>query len=171
MIKIRQGLEMDLGMVTLMETRAKEFPLSLPGVRKFIEEDYKEILIAFIGHRAVGYALIETNKIAGVLEIKSIGVLPEFQRKGVGATLICDLRSLAVVDLINTLRIKVPSYTVEDQDDPWNVEHWLWKMEFKAVGLEPGCFRYGNEYDWYIFERELGKQNSQRRAATNCRTA
>jgi len=48
----------------------------------------------------------------------------------------------------------IPCYLVEDKEDPWCVEEWLWKLNFKAVGtVRDGVRRYNKDFDLHIFER------------------
>ena len=152
MIHFRKGILRDLSTLVHLELTAQEFPLSADQIKTFLETQNQSADIAVVASRAVGYTLSFDDKKADEVIVNSIGVLPEFRRVGVGTKLITNLANPQHGPPVR-LRIEVPSYTVEDLYDTYNLEHWLWKTGFKAVGTRPGCWRYGKNYDWYKFVR------------------
>lgn len=153
MIRIDRALFKDMGHITASEVATQEFPLTVDEIKTYVMDKGKEAYLATVTGRAVGHALVTYDKDKGFVTVDSIGVNPKFRRAGVGSRLLAKICIEANAEEFDRVRILVPSYAVEDKDDPWNVEHWLWRNSFKAIGSEPGCFRYGREYDWYVFER------------------
>lgn len=155
MIQVEKCLLKDLGHITQMEINTQEFPLLIDDIKPYTLEKGKEAYLAKASKRIVGYALIEFDKFKGVAFIDSIGVHPNFRKVGVGARLAKYIRTQAYAEDMVKVQMLVPSYVVDDKEDPWNILGWLRKIGFRAVGVQEGCFRYGRLYDWYIFERCL----------------
>jgi N-acetylglutamate synthase-like GNAT family acetyltransferase len=156
MIHVERALMKDLGHATNIEIKSQEFPLLLDVAKAYIEDSDKEICLARIGNRRVGVAFVRMDKIDKCLVIGHLAVLPEFRHNNVSNQLMKYLCKLAWLEEIPKLRIYVPSYKIDDLEDPWNIRDWLYKQGFKATGVTHNdCKRYGKEYDTYQFERVL----------------
>jgi N-acetylglutamate synthase-like GNAT family acetyltransferase len=144
----------DMGHVVGMELRTQEYPMLSNDVRPYFTEAMRQVYVADIQNRLIGYLMMNFLKDKSVAVIDSIGVLPLFRNKGVGKKLVDHASTAALANTVQDIRMYVPSYVVDDMSDPWNIDHWLWKIGFKAVGVvHAACFRYGYHYDYYIFER------------------
>jgi len=153
MIKIERGLFKDLGHLVNGEIACQEYPMLTDEVKPYVMEKEREGYLAKISGRFVGYALCTFDQRNDFVTVDSIGVMPKFRMAGIGKRIITKVCMEANADSFGAVRLLAPSYTIEDKEDPWNIEHWLWKNNFKAVGVQEGCWRYGRNYDWYIFER------------------
>lgn len=144
-----------MGHVTTLEVATQEFPLLIDDLKKYFVDDKRAAYAAHIGNKTVGYVLVTFDK--AVMIVNSVGVHPEFRRVGVGSRLIRELGFIAQVEAIKTLRMLVASYLIEDKEDPWNIEQWLWRTEFKTGKIKhETLYRYGKWHDEYIFEKETG---------------
>lgn len=171
MIRIERCMFKDLGHLAAGEVATQEYPLLTDEIKPYVMEKGKEGYLAKVSARVVGHALATFDKSKSYAILDSIGVNPKFRGAGVGTKLVTHIMMSANVEGFDKVHIYVPNYAIEDKDDPWNIEHWLWRNHFKAVGVKPGCWRYGREYDWYIFERltSVGraKQSSQGGRSSN----
>ena len=153
MIKIDTLWARDLGSVIDLEIKSQEFPLSLDVARTYVEAADKCGFLATIGGREVGHLLLALNQVdkCGIIRVS---VHPSFRLKGVARKLIGMANKTVFTRGLGKLRINVPSYKVEDMEDPWNIKAWLQREQFKATGVVEGEYkRYGTSYDAYIFER------------------
>lgn len=155
MIRCRSALSQDLGKLTLLESKTQEFPLTIDEVKEYMSADRVYVFLACIGEKEVGYVMFTVVEAKRYLDLYHIGVLGEYRRKGVSSSLLKQVIAVAKKHDLVYIRMLVPSYTVDDKDDPWNIEHWLWINDFSAKGLFGVCNRYGKDYDWYLFKREL----------------
>lgn len=155
MIRFETALFKDLGHITNLEIKAQEYPFTIDEIKPYALEKSKEAYLARAANKYVGTALVSWDEFKRVATIDSIGVHPEFRAVGVGTRLLKHITTQAYAKDMHTLRIWVPSYAVEDHEDPWNIRKWLEKNGLKAAGTKPGCFRYGHDYDWYRFERNI----------------
>jgi GNAT superfamily N-acetyltransferase len=106
-----------------------------------------------LGGREVGFALAEMN-MSGSYIIDRVGVHPKFRRVGIGRKIIERITLEAATENINKVIAIVPSYIIDDNEDPWNIEQWLWKLGFKAGKVITDHFhRYNQDYDGYLFQR------------------
>jgi len=155
MIRVEIAQARDMGHVTSLELHTQEYPKSIEEMKEYclsVVGCEKQAYLAYISTKAVGHTLVTFSKKTQDCIIESIGVHPSFRKSGVGK---------AIVDKITEdankrdygVKIKVASYAVDDLQDPWCIEHWLWKLGFKAISVGGECFRYGKNYDYYIFER------------------
>jgi len=72
----------------------------------------------------------------------------------VSRRLLNEIVELSVKRDMVKIQMLVPSYTVDDMNDPWNIAGWLLKTDFKAAGIiADGCRRYNRDYDYYVFEK------------------
>jgi GNAT superfamily N-acetyltransferase len=137
-----------------MEIATQEYPLLIDDVRVFFTDDMKQVFIAEIRATKIGYILMDFDRREPIVRVASVGVLPKFRHHGVGSKLMEHACTQAYAGDVRDIRINVPSYQVDDLNDPWNIDHWLWKVGFKAIGVKHGeCFRYGRDYDYYVFQR------------------
>lgn len=166
MIRIERAIYKDIGHLTNGEIATQEYPLTLDEIKPFCMEKGQDAYLALLSGRAVGYALAVYDKSNDFAELRSIGVLPKFRQVGIGGRLVSKICMEANADGFAKVRAYVPSYAIEDKDDPWNVEQWFWRNEFKAVGTKPGCYRYGHEFDWYIMERQTVRYVREQAAQT-----
>lgn len=156
MIQITLGAFRDVGRVANFEAATQEFPFDYDEVKRRSLAPGQESYIASVGKKMVGYTLVSFNKQSDALLIDSIGVAFPFRRVGVGRKLVDHVAAAARADALSKIRILVPSYLIEDKDDPWNIEHWLWRLEFKATTTQDdACHRYGRDYDLYVFDRSV----------------
>jgi GNAT superfamily N-acetyltransferase len=155
MIRVETVQARNMGSVTSLELHTQEYPKSIEEMKEYclsVVGSEKQAYLAYISTEAVGHALVVYDKKTQDCMIESIGVHLSFRKAGVGR---------AIVDKITEdankrnygIKIRVASYAVDDLQDPWCIEHWLWKLGFKAIGVGGECFRYGKTYDYYIFER------------------
>lgn len=153
MIRVELAQARDMGRVTSSELHTQEYPKSIEEMKEYclaVIGSEKQSYLAYIATKAVGHAFVSYSKKDCMIE--SIGVHTSFRKSGVGR---------AIVDKITEdankrnygVKIMVASYAIDDLQDPWCIDHWLWKLGFKAVGVGDVCFRYGKNYDYYIFER------------------
>jgi GNAT superfamily N-acetyltransferase len=141
----------DMGAVTSLNFQTMEFPLEVEEIKSYLlEDEVKSVLLAKVSTKHIAFACVSIDRLAGVTVIDAIGTHPQFRKNGV-ATLLVNKADLLVKG--NKTRILVPSYQIEDKEDPWNIEQWLWKAGFKANVTVPGCHRYNRDYDYYVFER------------------
>lgn len=153
MIRIERALYKDLGHLTAGEIATQEFPMTLDEAKPYVMDKGRDAYVAKLSSRVVGHALVTIDESNKTTLIDSIGVNPLFRKVGVGRKMM-ETISLAARAAGDSLKIKVASYLVDDKEDPWNIEGWLWKMGFKAANVETdGCFRYGRNYDLYVFEK------------------
>jgi GNAT superfamily N-acetyltransferase len=157
MIRVEMAAYRDLGDITTLEIKGQEFPFTLQEAQAYVLGDsQKAAFVARIAKRAVGAALISMCPADAALVADHITVHPTFRGAGVSTALLNTLSVEGSKAGMLRLRINVPSYKVEDKEDPWNLEHWLWKHGFKAKHVIDGeCRRYGRDYDTYVFERSI----------------
>lgn len=156
MIQIEMCKFQDLARVTNFEAATQEFPLDQDEMKQRFRSPSQDAYAAYVGKRMVGCALVTFNKPKGFALIDSVGVHPHFRKVKVGTMLVDRIATVAYSDGLSKLRIEVPSYLIEDKDDPWNIEHWLWRVQFKAIAMRAdAAYCYGRDYDLYVFERPL----------------
>ena len=154
MIRVSNAMMRDIGLVTRMELYTQEYPLLVTAIKSYFTDDTKKVFLAEISNKAVGYLLMSFDKDSPVTFIDSIGVRQKFRTHGVGRKLVEHACVFSNNVAVGDVRMRIPSYQVDDMGDSYNIDQWLWKVGFKAVGVEHGaCFRYGVDYDYYIFER------------------
>lgn len=155
MIRVEKCLFKDMGHLTNMEIATQEFALTQDEVKPYVMDKGKDAWLAKVGTRVVGYVLATLDEKDNVVILDSIGVHPNFRKVGVGKRLVEHLSLQAHAAGHSKVITFVADYLIEDKDDPWNIEHWLWRMGFKAAGvMHNECFRYGRYCDLYIFERQ-----------------
>jgi len=154
MIRVELAQARAMGSVATLELRTQEYPKLTEEIKEYCLDidGEKQAYYARIAVKAVGHAFVVFDDEAQTCTIESIGVLPEFRKTGVGRALV-DKITKDTEDLDYSVKIRVASYAVTDTEDPWCIEQWLWKLGFKATGTDGVCFRYGQDYDIYLFER------------------
>lgn len=159
MIKVEQAMMRDSGQIYMIEVKAQEFPYPTDVIHKYMMTSGKAAFIARIGDRGVGAALVTHSKEDNAVIIDHLSVHPLYRGVSVSKRLIEKLVDYALEiseDGLIVLRIVVPAYLIEDKEDPYNIENWLCKREFKAVKLLPNEIRrYNRDYDAYVFERAI----------------
>lgn len=159
MIKVEQAMMRDSGQIYIIETKAQEFPYTTDVINSYIITSGKVALLAGIGDRKVGAVLLTHDKKSNAVLIDHLSVHPVYRGVGVSRKLLEKASDHALEiceDSLVVLRIIVPSYLIEDKEDPYNIENWLWKNGFKAVRLLPAEIRrYNRDYDACVFERAL----------------
>jgi ribosomal protein S18 acetylase RimI-like enzyme len=154
MIKAYKGQFCDMPHITRLDIQTQEFALDVDGVKQYFTVTNKASYVAQLGGREVGFALVTCNESKGTVFIDRIGAHPSFRRVGVGRKIVERIATEAATKKIDKIQTIVPSYVVDDMEDPWNIEQWLWKLGFKAVKTISDHFhRYNRDYDGYIFER------------------
>ena len=154
MIKVSRAQIRDMPHIVRLDTQTQEFALDVDEAKSWFLASGKVPLLAILSNREVGFALTTFNKDKDVATIERIGTHPKFRRVGVGRKIVERVALEVVTENIGKVQMIVPSYIVDDMQDPWNIEQWLWKLGFKAVGTLTGHFhRYNQDYDGYIFQR------------------
>jgi GNAT superfamily N-acetyltransferase len=160
MIEVCKAMIRDMPHIVRLDTQTQEFALDVDEAKKWFTKEGKSPYLARLGGREVGFALaafIGSNGFKGfqhTVLIDRIGVHPMFRRTGVGRKIIERITLEALTEDISKVQMIVPSYVVDDKEDPWNIEQWLWKLGFKAVGTISDHFHlYNRDYDGYTFQR------------------
>ena len=162
MIKVEKGLFRDMGHIVTNELKGREYPLGADVVKIFFTDESRYTFLARISDRVIGHALVSENYPDKICNLFSLVVNPLFRYKGAGRKLVNTVAD-SCGDGLENIRVYIPSYQIEDMEDPYNVAGWLKKTGFKAVGINSReCFRYGKYYDMYIFERSLCSTNLQK---------
>jgi len=141
--------------VVRLDTQTQEFALGVDEAKQWFTTVDEAPYIARISGREVGFALAMFDKVAHTrVIIKRIGVHPKFRRVGVGRKIVERIAIEAATENIDVVQMTVPSYIIDDTEDPWNIEQWIWKLGFKATKTITDHFhRYNRDYDGYIFQR------------------
>jgi GNAT superfamily N-acetyltransferase len=153
MIEVCEAQIRDMPHVVRLDTQTQEFALDVDEAKKWFTEDGRTPYIARLSGREVGFAMAQVNK-SGTCIIARIGVHLKFRRVGIGRKIVERITLEAATENIGTVNMIVPSYIIDDMEDPWNIEQWLWKLGFKATGVITDHFRrYNRNYDGYAFQR------------------
>ena len=154
MIEVCTAPLRDMPHVIRLDTQTQEFALDVNKIRCWFMEAGKGPYIARLSGREIGFALAIFNKDKDTVFIDRVGAHPSFRRVGVGRKIVEHITLDATTGNIDKIQMIVPSYIVDDMQDPWNIEQWLWKLGFKAGGTLTDHFhRYNRDYDGYIFQR------------------
>ena len=152
-IKTRAAMVRDLTSAVSIDLKTQEYPLDLKMLSEFVEDVDKEILMASIGNRDVGIVTLRKDIPASAWVMNRLSVHPAFQNMGVGRKLLSEVSNKAYKDRSRAIRFLIPSYRIDDLDDPEYLGDWLYGNEFKAVKcLDRVFYRYGSYWDGYIFE-------------------
>ena len=167
MIKVEATGIKDLASIHRMEVLGQEFPFDSGLISTYLMgEGRKFAYVATISSRPVGSILGHADRDdpndVGIV-IDHLTVHPLFRNNGVSRKLLKrlndDSRKIDIAKdgahlKVRAMRLLVPSYLVDDKDDPLNIENWLWKMGFKAISSgDHGCFRYCKNWESYVFEK------------------
>ena len=154
MIRVEIAQARNMGDIVTLELRTQEYPKLSEEIKEYCltVDGEKQAHIARIATKIVGYVLTAIDKKTSSCIIESIGVHPEFRKSGVGRALV-DKVTEEARKREQSLKFRVVSYAITDTEDPWCIEHWLWRLGFKASTCGGECFRYGQNYDMYLFER------------------
>jgi len=154
MIEVCKALFRDMPHVTRLDTQTQEFHMDVDEVKEWFTGVGRAPYIARLSGREVGFALAMFDKSKDTVIIDRIGSHPSFRRVGIGRKLVERIVLEANTENIGKVQMIVPSYIIDDMQDPWNIEQWLWKLGFKALGTLPDPLRrYNRDYDAYIFQR------------------
>ena len=153
MIEVSLAQIRDMPHVVRLDNQTQEFALDVDEAKKWFTDKTRTPYIARLGGREVGFALARAVK-SEAYTIARIGVHPMFRRVGVGRKIVERVVLEATTNDVSKVVTVVPSYVIDDMQDPWNIEQWLWKLGFKATKVIPDHFhRYNQDYDGYIFQR------------------
>jgi len=154
MIEVCKAPLRDMPHIVRLDNQTQEFALDVGGIKEWFTEKELTPYIARLSSREVGFALAMIDKPKDMIYIARVGVHPKFRRVGIGRKIVERITLEAATENIGEVNMIVPSYTVDDTTDPWNVEQWLWKLGFKATKVVPDLFhRYNRDYDGYTFQR------------------
>jgi len=154
----------DMPYVTLLEAQTQEFSIGAEGVKAVFMGTTSAAYLAKVAKKHIGYAIVKFDQFegegkgAGTIWLNSIGTHREFLKLDVSRKLVdkVALEAHNHASYFPSMKIVLPSYVIEDKDDPWNVEEWLWKLGFKAVGTKPDAIsRYNQLFEAYTFEKVL----------------
>ena len=149
----------DLGAVSNLELTIQEYPLLTDDIKPYLIEKKHHVYLGRLNSKPVAYAFVRFDKGCDesltAAELVSIGTHKAFRHKGFSTAILARVCKDALAEGISSLQTLVPSYAIDDKEDPWNIEHWLWRNQFKGAGTKRGCFRYGRDYEWYVFERKF----------------
>jgi GNAT superfamily N-acetyltransferase len=143
-----------MGHVTELDWRTQEFAHDTSEMKAYFLTADRCAYLAQVASRKIGFALVYFDKFNDVVSLDTIGVHREFRKNGVGRKLVDRIGLEAHTEGFRTIQMLVPTYLIEDKEDPWNIEQAVWKWNFKSVGEDKeSCARYGRLWDQYIFER------------------
>lgn len=95
-----EAISADRADVVISSHELFEHPLDLESTRRYLSEPANVFYIAFVGDKAVGFlrgtSLLQTHTDRKQMFLYEIGVLPEFQREGVGKALIEALKDFCI---------------------------------------------------------------------------
>jgi len=156
-VKVSRAMFRDIGYVEAIEIKAQDYPLLSSMIKGFIESNYRSVYIAKIKDKVVGISMVT----GGLNEfhltvVNRVSVHPQFRDIGVGKQLMLRVEADAWKQQHTCLRMYMPSYKIDDPTDPDYLGGWLKTNHFKAVDVyNDWYFRYGKNYDAYVFERPL----------------
>jgi GNAT superfamily N-acetyltransferase len=154
MIEVTEAQIRDMPHVVRLDNQTQEFALEVDEAKEWFTAKGKTPYLARLSGREVGFALVIFNKDKSAATIERIGTHPKFRQVGIGRRIVERVAMTAVMDKVDKVQMIVPSYVIDDKEDPWNIEQWLWKLSFKATGSVTDYFhRYNKDYDGYIFQR------------------
>jgi len=140
-----------VGTIRDLEVKAFQFPLDLECVKNNMEDNDHFVYIARVGKVNVGLASCSVDHDAQTLWL-TLGVLPNFRGIGVSRKLLSEASKRGMADKMHDMKIIVPSYRIEDKEDPDYIGGWLERFEFKIAGCESDYFwHYGKLWDGYVF--------------------
>lgn len=159
MIRVDRAMVRDVGRIYETEYKSQEFAFTTDEIQKYMLTPGKVAWVASIGDRTCGSLLASECLEDNAVVVDHVSVIPRFRALKVSMKMLDKASDHALATLksgLACLRINVPSYLVEDKEDPWNIESWLWKAQFKAMDLISNEIkRYNQNYDCYVFERSL----------------
>jgi N-acetylglutamate synthase-like GNAT family acetyltransferase len=148
----------DIHAVMQVAVKSLEFPPDLDHLKESIDDRERDIFLARISSRIVGMAATAINRTDEAVVINHIATHPDFRRNGVAKKLLAHTETVAWATNCEKLRMFVPHYLIEDDKDPWNLFHWLWKNGFNYSDIIHGSiFRYGKLCDLYVYDRGVSE--------------
>ena len=154
MIEVRKAQIRDMPHVVRLDNQTQEFASDVDNAKQWFTKEGVAPYLARLGGREVGFAVAWFDKPKNMAVIDRIGTHPKFRRVGVGRKIVERVVLEATTENIDEILMIVPSYIIDDKEDPWNIEQWLWKLGFKAMRVISDHFhRYNRNYDGYTFKR------------------
>lgn len=154
MINTRIMMTKDLGTVQDLEIKCQDYPRDLDGLKPYVLEQNQVGFVASISKKDVGYALCSLVEVppCQVMEV-ILGTHPQLRNLGVSKKLMSEISRRAMQEKCHAIWISVPSYKIDDPNDPDYIGWWFESMELKAGHVEDRHFhRYGKWWDAYVFE-------------------
>lgn len=154
-VRTRIAMAKDIGRMIDIETKSIDYPTGLESLKEYVLDANKIGLIAFIGTKDVGYAIAALTKteMTTRMVVGRLCVSPDFRNLGVSKALMSELSKKALNERCHSIVFSVPSYKIDDREDPDYIGWWFESMELKASHVETDFyFRYGKHWDAYLFE-------------------
>lgn len=153
MVRIQQVGYRDIPKIYNIELRSYEYPLEAAGLQQILEIGGALPFIGTISGLGATWALGQYHREDAEVEIKRLATHPEYRMQGFARMIVGKIWDEAVKRQAKKLYFMVPEYQTLN-DDPDSVADFMWKMNFKATGIERDYFyRYGRDYDAIRFER------------------
>jgi len=154
MIRVFKAEMRDMSYVVNLDLVTQEFAMDMDAAKSYFMGKSRVAYLAQVGGKSIAYATAMFDHFTNKVLIEAVGTHPEFRRVGVSRKLVDRIGLDAHAAGIRKVAMFIPCYLVEDKEDPWCVEEWLWKLNFKAVGtVRDGVRRYNKDFDLHIFER------------------
>jgi hypothetical protein len=163
MIRAYRASFADMGSVTELDWRTQEFALGPENIKQYFLTASRGAYLAKVSTKHVGFACVTFDQFVkdkpagGIVHLNAIGTLQDFRRHHIATKIIerIDIEARNAENPFHRMQMLVPAYQADDMQDPWNIEHWLWKVGFKALkSITGACSNYGG-CDYYLFERRI----------------
>jgi len=150
----------DLGILLDLEIKTQDYATDMETMKRYVIDTNKVSFISSIGNRDVGYALcaISSDSEEGTtvkrLGAIRLGVHKDFRHMRVSHSLMDEMFKKALQERCHSIIFSIPSYKIDNPSDPDYIGWWLKVMKFKASRVITDLyFRYGKQWDAYLFER------------------
>jgi len=154
MIRVFRAERRDMAHITNLDLMTQEFAMDMDVAKSYFTCKSGAAYLSQVGGKSIAYATAMFDQFTNTVTIESIGTHPEFRRVGVSRKLLDKISLAAHAGGLRKVAMSLPCYLVEDKEDPWYIEEWLWKLNFKAIGsVRDGIRRYNKNFDLHIFER------------------
>jgi GNAT superfamily N-acetyltransferase len=157
--RVRIAMAKDLGRILDLEIKTQEYATEMDHLKTYVVDVKKIGFIVSLGNRDIGYALCaladdkSTDGFVTRMIVGRLGVHPDFRNMGASKSLMSHISKRALNDRCHSIAFSVPSYKIDDPTDPDYIGWWFESMELKAAHVETDFyFRYGKQWDAYIFE-------------------
>ncbi|MFO7792223.1 MAG: ribosomal protein S18-alanine N-acetyltransferase [Candidatus Saliniplasma sp.] len=139
-LTIRKCRKKDISSVINVENESFEYPYSERVFKTFLKSD--KFIVAQVRDNIVGYILADTREGQGI--ILSIGVLPEYRRKGIGSKLMESVFGILDTEIVRlTLR-----------KSNLSAFRFYERLGFKVVGYINGYYKNGE--DAIVMKKNIG---------------